>query len=177
MAHLTDLIDEVECECEGTGFFSLQSLVNHSCVPNVKIEQREDDLDSTIKFTATREIKAGEELTMNYIGDGLDFESRTDALKDYGFTCTCPLCASRTWHDFPWGLDWPGVTSLTRSTLLKPVRSWLSLEVDLHTSCFQLIFPLFISFLCSLVTYHLLTGWTVHSMVLLAKRHGFRFKQ
>jgi hypothetical protein len=88
---------------QGTGFFALQSCVNHSCEPNTATEALST---GEVALIAVRPIKAGEEITISYLDEGGDDEDegeeggsagwslkkRQAALKDYGFTCTCPRC-------------------------------------------------------------------------------------
>lgn len=88
---------------QGTGFFALQSCVNHSCEPNTATEALST---GEVALIALHPIKAGEEITISYLEEGGEDEEseeggsaavwslkkRQAALRDYGFTCTCPRC-------------------------------------------------------------------------------------
>jgi SET domain-containing protein len=66
---------------------TLISLVNHSCAPNCKVYQN--------GLYATRQIHAGDELTINYDVnlEGVPFKIRQiRLLHQWNFICTCELC-------------------------------------------------------------------------------------
>jgi hypothetical protein len=82
---------------EGTGFFALQSFMNHDCGPKVVPEWTVAAGGSAVaSMTCLKEVGPGDELTISYIEEGLDNEERSEKLKDYGFTCTCALCVANT---------------------------------------------------------------------------------
>ena len=69
------------------------SRINHSCVPNVEIDENLED--KTAEIYALRDIATGEELTMCYnaIYNGATRQQRQNMLKAcYGFTCACTAC-------------------------------------------------------------------------------------
>ena len=69
---------------------SLGTLLNHSCNPNSS-----SILSNGMHRTVSkREIKKGEQITISYIGVGLDFETREEKLEIYDFICSCDLCES-----------------------------------------------------------------------------------
>ncbi|KAL4585170.1 hypothetical protein LXL04_009785 [Taraxacum kok-saghyz] len=78
--------------CQGTAFFPLQSCMNHSCCPTAKAFKRDEDRDGQATIIANRPIKKGEEITISYIDEDLQFEERQALLADYGFRCKCPKC-------------------------------------------------------------------------------------
>ena len=44
------------------------------------------------KVYCLKKIEVGDELVQSYIDNTLDFESRQEALRDYGFSCKCTKC-------------------------------------------------------------------------------------
>lgn len=78
--------------CLGNAFYSLQSCINHSCVPNAHAFKREHDDDGAAVILALRHIDAGEEITICYVDTNASLEERTRALNDYGFSCDCERC-------------------------------------------------------------------------------------
>lgn len=78
--------------CQGTAFFPIQSCMNHSCCPTAKAFKRDEDRDGQATILACRPIKKGEEITISYIDEDLQFEERQALLADYGFRCKCPKC-------------------------------------------------------------------------------------
>lgn len=72
----------------GYHLFGLFSFINHSCAPNSIIIQLEN---MQFKLVALTDIKAGEEITVDYLG--LVFEERQKQLQDrYNFICSCGHC-------------------------------------------------------------------------------------
>ncbi|CAM6129140.1 unnamed protein product [Calypogeia fissa] len=82
--------------CQGSGFFVLQSCINHSCQPNAKAFKRDEDRDGHAVVLATRPIRKGEEITISYIDEDADLEDRQAMLADYGFVCACPRCGEES---------------------------------------------------------------------------------
>lgn len=71
--------------------FLLGSRINHSCIPNIHFANNSVLEKET--FHAVRDIVAGEELTITYIGGTNRTRSqRQAALDKWGFQCTCPAC-------------------------------------------------------------------------------------
>ena len=68
------------------------SRLNHSCVPNA--QGNFHGRLGRLNVHATRDIRAGEELTLNYLQEeGAGRDSRHRRLLDgYGFECDCPAC-------------------------------------------------------------------------------------
>ena len=83
---------DMELSLEGTGFYAIQSCMNHSCQPSAHAMQSTNDEHSGAVIVATRNIAAGQEVTISYIDETLPYRERQEALQDYGFQCTCPLC-------------------------------------------------------------------------------------
>jgi uncharacterized protein len=69
------------CDIDGDVPWNPARYLNHSCSPNCEAEVDEDQ----IWLVASREIRAGEELTFNY---GFDLES----YRDYPCSCGSPNC-------------------------------------------------------------------------------------
>lgn len=82
--------------------YSIASHVNHSCIPNIKIEfaiGKHHRSSSSIRVTALRYINQGEELFFNYDNysssheDDNDMSTRRSYLRNnYGFQCCCNKC-------------------------------------------------------------------------------------
>ena len=85
--------------CEGTGFYALQSCINHSCDPNAHAMKRdEEDVDGAAVILAKQDIAPGQEVTISYIDESMGYDDRQRALQDYGFQCRCPRCLSCRKH-------------------------------------------------------------------------------
>ena len=76
----------------GTALYRLQSKLNHSCDPCVRIVCA--FADSTIDVVANRDIARGEELTSSFVGPGLGRAAQHRLLRDcYGVDpCRCSAC-------------------------------------------------------------------------------------
>ena len=73
-----------------TGLWTHAAYINHSCMPNAKVEY----IGDLMLLYAIRPIGAGEEITHCY-NDSSDLDARKTALRTtWGFTCTCGLCAA-----------------------------------------------------------------------------------
>lgn len=73
-----------------TGLWIRAAYINHSCVPNTKV----DYVGDLMLLRATRRISAGEEITHSY-DQSSDYDARTAALdRTWGFKCHCVLCAA-----------------------------------------------------------------------------------
>lgn len=70
-----------------SGFSILRSLLNHSCVPNSKI----DPSEKKVEAFAVKDIKAGEEITLCYNQNDI-FLKRHERLQTLGFACSCKAC-------------------------------------------------------------------------------------
>ena len=79
---------------DGTSFYKEICKMNHSCVPNVRVNYAYEapEIGLVAQVTALRPIKDGEELFISYIDENLPLEKRRNALRDYGFACTCEKC-------------------------------------------------------------------------------------
>ncbi|CAI0460674.1 unnamed protein product [Linum tenue] len=89
---LDALGDEYSACCQGTGFYPIQSCMNHSCCPNSRAFKRDEDRDGQATILAARAISKGEEITISYIEEELPLAERWASLADYGFTCRCSRC-------------------------------------------------------------------------------------
>ncbi|XP_033214772.1 SET and MYND domain-containing protein 5 [Belonocnema kinseyi] len=83
---------------EGTGLYSLQSTINHSCDPNAVVELPHSN--STLVVKATREIQPEEEICIAYLDECLLERSRHSRQKVlsslYLFICQCNKCLSQS---------------------------------------------------------------------------------
>ncbi|OCK74456.1 SET domain-containing protein [Lepidopterella palustris CBS 459.81] len=68
------------------------SRMNHSCVPNA--QGNFHDEMGRFNVHATRDIKAGKELTLNYLPEhgAVKATRQSRLLSGYGFLCDCPAC-------------------------------------------------------------------------------------
>ncbi|KAI8960211.1 SET domain-containing protein [Daldinia sp. FL1419] len=83
---------ELGIEIPHLGLLPIGSRINHDCRPNVFWRYSVRTL--TVEVIAMRDIEPGEEITQSYVPLGLSYEERKEDLKNWGFTCTCSLCAS-----------------------------------------------------------------------------------
>ncbi|KAL9226189.1 hypothetical protein vseg_002030 [Gypsophila vaccaria] len=72
----------------GLGLWLLPSFINHSCVPNV----RRVHIGDYVVVLASRDIKAGEEVTFAYYDVLSPLNKRKEMAKAWGFTCRCKRC-------------------------------------------------------------------------------------
>ncbi|KAF2876202.1 hypothetical protein BDV95DRAFT_218942, partial [Massariosphaeria phaeospora] len=71
------------------GFWTHASYINHSCLPN----SARTFIGDMHFLRATRPIRAGEELTHQYVSPDLDIDARQAKYNaSWGFTCDCELC-------------------------------------------------------------------------------------
>lgn len=76
---------------DNTGLFLKVSMMNHSCVPNV----RKIFLGDVIIIRATRPIKKGEEILQSYAQTDADVKERRPMLEStWHFRCNCKLCCA-----------------------------------------------------------------------------------
>ncbi|KAL6547081.1 hypothetical protein OROMI_022802 [Orobanche minor] len=73
---------------QGVGLWILASFINHSCEPNV----RRLHIGDHVIVHASRDVKAGEELTFAYFDVLLPLNKRRDMSKNWGFVCKCTRC-------------------------------------------------------------------------------------
>ncbi|KAF2670301.1 SET domain-containing protein [Microthyrium microscopicum] len=68
--------------------------INHSCLPNTHYVW--NDANKAQEFRVTRDVAAGEEITISYVYSTERYEKRKKILAEhYGFTCHCPACGNR----------------------------------------------------------------------------------
>ncbi|XVE53199.1 hypothetical protein DITRI_Ditri02bG0184700 [Diplodiscus trichospermus] len=72
----------------GVGLWVLASFINHSCNPNA----RRLHVGDYLIVHASRDIKAGEELTFMYFDTLSPFDKRVEMSKPWGFNCKCRRC-------------------------------------------------------------------------------------
>ena len=74
-----------------TNLFSIASLLNHSCLPNVTYNS--PLLSSkNIQFIALKTIEKGDELTISYFEHEDVTKRRNHLYNNYYFKCNCPRC-------------------------------------------------------------------------------------
>ncbi|KAL4257105.1 SET domain-containing protein [Pleurotus pulmonarius] len=128
------------CHLDGrlyTGVFKDLSRINHSCSPNTTSYFDRASL-SKLLFAA-RDIPAGTEITSQYCGLLQPRAARVQALKAYGFRCTCAACTkplesdtnrlriSRMKDAVPAIVKWAGNPALPDDLLLRPALAMLEL--------------------------------------------------
>mmetsp|Transcript_8969 Transcript_8969/g.21278 ORF Transcript_8969/g.21278 Transcript_8969/m.21278 type:complete len:166 (+) Transcript_8969:188-685(+) len=74
----------------GTALFVSVARINHSCVPNLKIEFHRNS--ACLTAIALKPLTMGEELCISYIRQEADVKTRRRQLLEYGFTCNCEKC-------------------------------------------------------------------------------------
>lgn len=91
-----------------TGIFFRCAIINHSCDPNctfhIEANGSIDAEDQWLVIEASRDIKAGDELTISYIPCGDSFGERQAFLSlCYGFKCVCSWCVEEKARLYPDG--------------------------------------------------------------------------
>ncbi|KAF2198011.1 SET domain-containing protein [Delitschia confertaspora ATCC 74209] len=71
-----------------TGIWLHASSINHSCIPN-SVRTFVGDI---FVLRATRDVKEGEEVVMQYLSPDVDEKVRAERLGEWGFECRCRLC-------------------------------------------------------------------------------------
>jgi len=81
---------------DGTGLYSLACMMNHSCLPNVKVLYPDDGRSPGVaRVVALCGIQKGEELFHSYLDENLPFARRQATLQSsYGFVCECDRCVA-----------------------------------------------------------------------------------
>lgn len=72
----------------GVGLWVLASFINHSCIPNA----RRLHVGDYVIVHASRDVKAGEELTFAYFDVLNPLEKRSEMSQTWGFRCSCRRC-------------------------------------------------------------------------------------
>ncbi len=74
----------------GSALYLVPSLFNHDCEPSVDIAFTDG---AQAAFRASRDLAAGEQLTVSYIDASAPVQERQGQLEfSYGFTCSCARC-------------------------------------------------------------------------------------
>ena len=79
-----------------TGLFLLTSMLSHSCAPSAFFRSywNAEQQAPQVRVAAARALRAGQEVTISYLGDGPeDVRRRAPVLSGYGFSCACERCA------------------------------------------------------------------------------------
>lgn len=72
----------------GVGLWVLASFINHSCIPNA----RRLHVGDHVMVHASRDLKAGEEITFAYFDVLSPLNKRKEMSKTWGFECNCKRC-------------------------------------------------------------------------------------
>ncbi|KGN51940.1 uncharacterized protein LOC101202892 [Cucumis sativus] len=72
----------------GVGLWVLPSFINHSCIPNA----RRLHIGDHILVHASRDVKAGEEITFAYFDPLSSWKDRKRMSETWGFNCNCKRC-------------------------------------------------------------------------------------
>ena len=75
---------------KGSALFPVISLLNHSCAPTCQLAYADGDARAALLIV--KPVKAGEELTLNYVDTEQDTPARQVDLAQYGFLCSCERC-------------------------------------------------------------------------------------
>ncbi len=79
------------------GLFGVGSYFNHSCVPNVQLENGMESNSGFASFSTIKDVEEGEELCLMYGGLNDKVEDRRKYfLWNYGFVCQCPKCVEES---------------------------------------------------------------------------------
>ncbi|XP_077293584.1 SET and MYND domain containing, class 5 [Arctopsyche grandis] len=102
--YIDKLYDDIEKEAgsflntEGSGIYSLQSICNHSCIPNA--EPSFPYGNHCLQLKAVTDIKPGDEILISYLDECMLTRSKHSRQKElasnYLFTCNCARCASES---------------------------------------------------------------------------------
>ena len=114
----------------GVGVYENISFINHSCNPNSASMSR----SGKIVLRAIKNIKQGDEITINYIDIASPSEKRQFDLKErYHFTCTCEICCE---NDLLTEMEFNTLDLLSKQQdELKSMQNW--------TECFKVSEKLF----------------------------------
>ena len=74
------------------GFFLLLSRANHSCVPSAMLTHS-SSRDGVVTVSATRSVKPGDALTIDYLPNIALAKKRFTLFEAYGFRCACHRCS------------------------------------------------------------------------------------
>ena len=80
----------------GSALFALPSLLNHACAPAAAPAwDGARGAGARLRLVATRDLAAGEAVTISYVDDELPVRLRRAQLEDaYGFVCGCSRCVA-----------------------------------------------------------------------------------
>merc|ERR1712032_1360058 len=71
------------------GCFTIHSMLNHSCTPNIELRT---GLGNEIHIWTTLDIEAHEPLTISYVPVDWELKERRERLQHWFFTCSCKRC-------------------------------------------------------------------------------------
>ena len=70
------------------GLWFYSSLINHSCLPNCDYI----GIGDFIFIVSIEDIPKGDELTISYVPNDIEYSERIEKLKNLDFKCQCKLC-------------------------------------------------------------------------------------
>ncbi|XP_063708954.1 SET and MYND domain-containing protein 4-like [Culicoides brevitarsis] len=129
--------DALRHELFGSALYPFTSLINHACVPNLKVKFIGES-NSRVMIYVTRPIKAGEQLficykkTISYLF--AEKTSRQQVMQaDYGFECCCEACS----RDYLTLKNLPRIESITEDeqNLLENAASEVRTNIDAAKKC------------------------------------------
>ncbi len=94
---LTTILDGIQIPIRH-GFFPLLSRANHSCTPSTRIYSPDAPFgkyypsENEVTVYTTRPVRAGEELTFDYLRPLSLAVKRQELLNEFGFHCQCDHC-------------------------------------------------------------------------------------
>jgi hypothetical protein len=98
VAALVDAVggdDALWTPLSGAAFYSKICKINHSCEPNVMVTYACTHTQGVVaQVEVLRDLTAGDELLHSYVDRHDDYQARTAAIAEYGFTCACIKCAA-----------------------------------------------------------------------------------
>ena len=101
------------------GLYPRFSLVNHSCDPNAQVFFNSKGM---ILLIARKNIRQGEEITIDYIMKTVNKGKRQELLKPLQFECSCDRCKEKgTWKDKESKINCPGKNDVCDNQL-KPIK-------------------------------------------------------
>ena len=90
---LNELLDKIWPKFHGTGFCPLVARTNHSCDPNIKLFNEQNN-HMMVARPLKQRINAGEQLTISYLDQKQNVNKRREILREYAFACNCSKCVA-----------------------------------------------------------------------------------
>ena len=109
-----------------------------SCMPNAVFDFDPDSF--SVLYTATRNIKSGDQIFLGYVPTAMTLAQRRQAMARYKFICRCPACANATTESdklrggFPLELNDIGQSVVTASGRTPETRNLISRALRLKAA-------------------------------------------